>query len=388
MNSYVGVGPAGLALLALAPAIVTFFVFYHRRFLGVRRGWLFALGALIAAGGVVVLRLRDLQVLRIRGTGAEWHHGKDRPEVILAVACSGLLVVFAVPLIVRLHSKWVGRNLTDDEKLPTVQGVRAWLGGGNVALALLVSLCAWLGHGYSLWGVLALCTGLVLAYPVFNILASGAEPAPAAAPPDLSSERQRVLRLLEEGKIAADEGAELLSALGQSAAPPPDAAAGHAMATGRKMALVGAGVVLVSFFLPWFSVNVGQEMARLPNTFQFEATAPDWVSSPRLPTPRLRVTTGTVHVSGADVRYGLGWTALIAAVGVAVLPYVATSAKRRTQQVISFVALGLGGVILLYLLIQGMRYVSIGLIGAIGGYVLELVGIGTGRRAPQHTAET
>lgn len=90
-------------------------------------------------------------------------------------------------------------------------------------------------------------------------------------------------------------------------------------------------------------------------------------------------------MTGADAKDGLGWIALILAIGVAVLPYVAANVKRHTQQIISFCGLAAGGMILLYLLIQGMRYVSIGLIVVIGGYILEFIGIETDRRGQAPT---
>ena len=154
---------------------------------------------------------------------------------LTAVLCAGLTAVFAVPLAIRLYGKCVGGHLSDREKLPSAEGVRAWLCAGNIIPALLIALCAWLGYDYSFWGVLALTLGLVLAYPIFNMLSHPAAPQQAPSPgPDLSPERERVLRMLEEGKITAEEGAELLSALGESAAPPPLAASSTASPTRQR----------------------------------------------------------------------------------------------------------------------------------------------------------
>ncbi len=45
-------------------------------------------------------------------------------------------------------------------------------------------------------------------------------PPPVQESEGPSAEREKILELLEQGKITADEGAELLNALGQSVPPP------------------------------------------------------------------------------------------------------------------------------------------------------------------------
>ena len=118
-----------------------------------------------------------------------------------------LLPLLALPLAVRLYRKWIGGNLTEAEKLPGIDGVRAWLGVGNVICAALIPICVWQVFDYSPFGLMALTFGLLLAYPLFNMASHQTQPAPACSTEDLSSEREKVLQLLESGKISDVESA-------------------------------------------------------------------------------------------------------------------------------------------------------------------------------------
>lgn len=360
-----------LLVLSLAPAY-----FYRPKFIGKGGLGFFLLGLVLAVVAVVV-RCNDLGVLDGR-IPVEFRDG-GKPQLVLSVAMAGLTAMLIVPLLIRMYRKWTGTLLTDRERLAGVEGVRAWLGGGNLVLAAMIALAGWVGLGYSFWAILALAVGLLLAYPVFNLIARPDRPQPAAAqaPVDLSGQRERVLKLLEDGKITAEEGAELLNALADSARPSQPGP--HVTTTkGRKLALVGAAAVLVGFFLPWFSVNLGQEMSRLSAMQRPLSGLPSLNGSgaPQMPV-EIR---GTHSVSGGDVKNGLGWIVLLLAVAAAVMPYVAAGVKPQLAWTLSLVGLAGGGVILLYLLTQGMRYVSVGLIVALAGYVLEFMGVGMDRR--------
>lgn len=69
---------------------------------------------------------------------------------------------------------------------------------------------------------------------------------------DLHAERLRVLKMMEEGKVSAEECAELLEALDVPAPPPPRR---KGMTPARVWAAVGAGLVFVGFLLPWFWIG-------------------------------------------------------------------------------------------------------------------------------------
>ena len=251
-----GVLLAGMLVLVLVAGR-----FYRRKFIGTGPGWLICLGAVLASVAITALRTQMIQ-----------SNGKlsDRAllsqfEARLWVLCGGLMVLFAVPFVLRLYNKWFGDNLTDAERLANKEGVRAWLNFGNLFLALLISLCGWQGFDYSFWAVLILTLGAVVAYPVFNIIgqSGGSVPVgPVLTQTDLSklaNDRERVLQLLEEGKINAEECAELLIAIGDSVPVSHRAVKNPSMTKGRKTAIVGALLVLAGFCLPWFSINSGKD---------------------------------------------------------------------------------------------------------------------------------
>ncbi|GAG52420.1 unnamed protein product, partial [marine sediment metagenome] len=145
------IGEMVLLAIAVAAAVVLTLFLYRRRFLGT--GWAGPLGcaAWLCAAAVTTDRLGMLT-----GRRNIW---QSSLQSIMRELCAGLLIVFAVPFVVRLFGKWLGKSIDDLEKAPGAQGVRAWLSGPNVLLAVAISLCAWQGwahSAYSFWGVLAI----------------------------------------------------------------------------------------------------------------------------------------------------------------------------------------------------------------------------------------
>jgi hypothetical protein len=260
-----------------------------------------------------------------------------------------------------------------------------------------VALCAWLGYDYSFLGVLVLCLVAILAYPVIKMVASppgaSAAPAPGVASEALAGDRQRVLRLLEEGKISVDESAELLSALGEGARPATPLPA-PAMTVGRRVVLAGAGMLLISFFLPWLHINVGAEMDHMRQ--QMSQTMPSMPGGPPMGMPDSAPVFGTTaHVPvgfefdttlyADDIGHGLGWIVLLLGLGGAVLPYVATTLSAHALRTTTFLALAAGAIIVVYLLTKYLgaspRFIGIGLVLALIGYALELIGAAQEYRA-------
>ena len=90
--------------------------------------------------------------------------------------------------------------------------------------------------------------------------------------------------------------------------------------------------------------------------------------------PRLNMDTGTTNIAGGDVGYGLGWIVLLLGLGVAVLPYIAANLDPGTLRKAGLVGLGIGTLILLYLLSDLIRYVNIGIFLVLAGDVLEFIG--------------
>jgi hypothetical protein len=207
-------------------------------------------------------------------------------------------------------------------------------------------------------GLLAL-----LAFPAMHS-ASLYLQAPPLPPESSAPERQRVLNMLDSGKITASECAELLSALNFSEKP---RAANAVAAPARKLALIGAVLLLIGFFLPWFSINAQAEASRLAEGLPIPPTwTQHFISN--------GMTLGTIRIAGGDIQHGLGWLVLILGVAAAALPYLAGNLQEQTRQRAVLAGLGVGAVILLYLMSENLRFVSIGIFLAVIGYGLQLAG--------------
>ena len=357
-----------LAATFLAAVIVGFIIFGTsriRRFLDVSRGHAFLIFILSLIAGFLTGLLRYLP-LESAVRRSEYVAGFGRVPAwtpILTILASGLLVAVAIPFVDKLYLKWIGGRLTDAEKAPGVEGVRAWLRGGNLFVAALLALCAWLGFGYSFWSVLALTLMALMIYPLMNMTATT---APKSTEPTLSQERERVLKMLDEGKITAAESAELLNALAVS--QPPRTPQTQGLTSQRKMVLAGLGILLIGFFLPWFSYNPGQEMNRVVTEMQGR------VGNIPFESPFASLKTGSVSIAGGDIRYGLGWLVLLVGIAIATLPYVAGNLSQRDRFRVTIAGLAMGAIVLIYLLTQNMRFVSVGILLALAGYALQLMG--------------
>lgn len=333
---------------------------FYRRYTGLNR-WQSALLCLLAAGVPIAFLLVFPAFNRNHST-------PDAKPVICAI----FLSLLAVPFAVRLYRKWIGGQLTDSEKLPGMDGVRAWLTPGNLICATLIPICAWQVFQVSLPAMFMLTFGLLLAYPAFNLASAVPQTAPAGPTVDLSGEREKVLQLLEAGKITADESAELLNALGQSIPRRPQPLSEADLSPQRKIVLLGAALLLVGFFLPWFNINPGQMLHEA--TVQMQQMMNGMVPGNAMPQMNVPTTNGTIKVHAGDVAHGLGWWILTLGIGAAVLPFFATTLKAGMQKKVILAALAVGAFLLVYLLSDTLRYVSVGVMLALAGYALEIVG--------------
>jgi hypothetical protein len=152
----------------------------------------------------------------------------------------------------------------------------------------------------------------------------------------------------------------------------------------QRLMLIGAALVALGFFLPWFVINPGQEASRLMGQMKFNMHIPggDDFSMDgstagnglQMSPGGLQFHTGSVSYSGGDIQRGLGWATLALALAAALIPYVATTLDAATARTVRFLCLGLGALIVLYLLTQNLRFVGIGLIIAFAGYAVEIAG--------------
>ena len=359
------------ALLMATLAVVGILVgsTIYRRYTGLTRGQSALLWLLAVALAIVLVASPMFDWLMSHQRGSR---GIDE-QPIFQTFCATLLLLTAVPFVTRLYRKWIGGHLTEAEKLPGIDGVRAWLSVGNIICAALIPICVWQVFSYSPFAIAALTFGLLLAYPLLNMASHQTQPAPISPAEDLSSEREKVLQLLEAGKISAVESADLLNALGHSATPPSKPAA--EINPQRKTVLLGAALLLIGFFLPWFTINTGEEMNRVFSQFQqnMNQQMPNMPMNGNVPINFPQINS-TVRVSGGDIGHGLGWWILLLGIGAAVLPFFATTLEAAMQKKIILAALGIGAILLIYTLSDAIRFVSFGILLVLAGYVLELVG--------------
>jgi hypothetical protein len=331
----------------------------HRRYTGLKL-WQSALLCMLAAG--LGIALAAIVAKRFHYDGSV-----SRDAEPFVIGCAVLLPLLAVPFVIRLYLKWIGGHLTDAEKLPGIDGVRAWLGVGNVICAGLIPICVWQVFGYSPIGIWALTFGLLLAYPLLNMASDSAQPATAVPAEDLSKEREKVLQLLEAGKISPVESAELLNALAHSA-PPPAPKPASELNPQRKLVLIGAAILLLGFFLPWFAINPHTMMNAMDAVVQ---SMGGMIPANVMP---LHLDDGTVQIHAGDLAHGLGWWILALGIVAAVLPFFATTLEAVMQKKIILAALGVGAILLIYILSEAFEYVSFGILLVLAGYGLEMVG--------------
>ncbi len=308
-------------------------------------------------------------------------HGRQELDYTIMLASGYLLVPAVALLAAKLYTRWIGGQFTAEEKLPGADGVRAWLRGGNLVVAAMIPLFAWLGYGWSFPVVLIVTLGTLLAYPLLNF----SHPAPAASPeapkpPGTSAERERILKMVEDGKITPADSATLLASLGSA---PHAIAPGVAMTPARKLVCAGASLVVVGFFLPWHSFNAGDDLkdglARAA-PFMNEAAGQLGKMMPEasglLPGGAMpfSLNTPSVHEGGGAMPHGLGWIALVLAVAAAVLPLLTPTMAKQTQHTLAFLALGAGAFAVIYLLTQDVRHAGAGMMLALAGYALEFAG--------------
>jgi hypothetical protein len=331
--------------------------------------------SLVVAGGAAMYRHEKLDELRRAGLSGLAGSPGDR--AIMAV-CTGVFILLTSAFAIRLYRKWLDGDLTESERASGTIGLRAWLSPANLFMAALISLAAWQGLGWPILLVLVVTGGALLAWPALHATKAAPPalmqmPGDSARAQDSSREREKVLSLLESGKISAEESSELLQALAASA---PLAGLQPVPAGSRSaLALAGAALVLIGFFLPWFSFSPSEKMASMLQEIHGSMAAPMLEMSKSMPMQ-------SVRVRGGDIANGLGWIVLVLALTSALLPHLAPNLERASLRTFRILTLAGGGIILLYLLSQDPSSISIGLILALIGYGCAGVALWREEHAP------
>jgi hypothetical protein len=320
-----------------------------------------------------------------------WRYMGSNGHGLFDLAFLMIAANLAVALVVKLYFAIFLDQLSPQEKTPGIVGFRAWFSPAKVLAVVTVAACAAFALDCDYLGVTVAGLAMLLAYPLFNTVLNRSIESVQASTSSLkgpSEERERVLALVEAGKITAEDGAELLTALAQSQAASSSGAG--AMSGPRRLMLVGAAITLVGFFLPWFTVNLNQMLHEAMSGLQ--QNMPQFPGNPQpnmtlSPPPNIQFN-GTpaavqnvtqIEVRGGDVQHGLGWIILAASFCSACLPFFWTPLPGNTHQMRKaiFAALGAGSILVLYVLsgsINPATSIESGFVLAIVGYVVLWVG--------------
>jgi hypothetical protein len=305
-------------------------------------------------------------------------------RTMLLVFCSCLTATLGVGLLVKVYRAVILDKVSPPERLTGFMGVRAWLRPVNAITVVALAIAADEAFGWDFFGVLLAGACLLVIYPLVGSLQNSVSQE-SKAPEPAPEERQRVLALVEAGKISADDASELLAALAQSQTA--SAESRPAMSPARRLMMLGAVVVLVGFFLPWFTISWHSIMSAMSNEVQQAMPqAPEGFGAPgapgmppmNFPQPQ-QDAVNLMTLRGGDVRTGLGWIALAGAVLAALLPFLWSNRPGdvRMMRNVTFAALGVATVGLLYLLSNSFNAVTTiqaGFVITLVGYVILWIG--------------
>jgi len=368
--------PQGLLFSAVLAAVAAFPIFlFGRRSLGFKAGKASLFTVVTLLGSIGAFLYEMVQFMHLRNSGGEqW--GNRNSESLLTVACSAsILVLTGLPLLLKFYKVWICGEMTEHERAPGGVGLRAWFSPAKLCLAFLFSIAAANLFDCTFLETFGLTLLALGAYPLINTLNS-ANTSTSETHTTMNTEREKILAMVESNKITAEEGVELLNALGAGGQPWGSSARGSASRPQiRAVAIIGGALVLVGFFLPWFVINLNQAMqnigGQIGNKFQsqgfpFGNAAQNLMGSIGASLPQV-----TVTVTGGDVPHGLGWAILLLGVAVALLPLLAAQIQADIQQRIELLALAIGACLLIYLAADDWRYINIGFILVAAGYLIQ-----------------
>ena len=163
-------------------------------------------------------------------------------------------------------------------------------------------------------------------------------------------ERARILRMVEESKITAEEGSDLLEAMGKSSA-----LQGQDRFSRLDMVILcGVALVVMGFFLPWVHVNI-TEISRI---FRM----PDML--------------GIKSAYQAGFNSALGWTIFAIAI-VSIIPVFVTPKSLLYKISIFHLFITLVGLLLVLItLLRAGNHLGVGIIICAMGFTIELIASG------------
>jgi hypothetical protein len=160
-----------------------------------------------------------------------------------------------------------------------------------------------------------------------------------------TAERDRILKMVEEGKINTEEGTELLDAMGRSSAMRGE----EKFSKVDMVMLIGVALVVLGFFLPWVYIR----MQQVPGPFG--------------------------QMTGYQAGYhtgAIGWAVLIIVIASAIPIFVTPKDFLYKISMMQIFLILIGAVLIISLLMRAGTQLGAGLIFCIIGFVVELFGCG------------
>jgi hypothetical protein len=148
-----------------------------------------------------------------------------------------------------------------------------------------------------------------------------------------TAERDRIIKMVEEGKINTEEGTELLDAMGRSSALRGEEKFGRV----DMIMLMGAALVVLGFFLPWVHLSHG------------------------------------IYQSGPNVG-DIGWAVLISCIASVIPIFVTPKNFLYKISMLQIFLILIGTVLVISLLVRAGTHLGAGLIFCLIGFVVELFG--------------
>ncbi|MHC4543792.1 MAG: hypothetical protein ACYTDW_04320 [Planctomycetota bacterium] len=162
---------------------------------------------------------------------------------------------------------------------------------------------------------------------------------------DNAAERDKILKMMEEGKINTQEGTELLDAIGRSSAMRGE----EKFSRVDMVMLIGVALVVLGFFLPWVYIRMGE----MPGPFG--------------------------RVSGYQAGYhagAMGWAVLIIVIASAIPIFITPKNFLYKISMLQIFLILIGTILVISILVQAGGKLGPGLIFCLVGFVVELFGSG------------
>lgn len=160
-----------------------------------------------------------------------------------------------------------------------------------------------------------------------------------------TAERDRILKMVEDGKINTEEGTELLDAMGRSSALRGE----EKFSRVDMVMLICVAFVVLGFFLPWVYIR----MQKVPGPFgQF-----------------------TGYQAGYHAG-AMGWAVLIIAIASAIPIFITPKSFLYKISMLQIFLILIGTILVISILLQAGGRLGTGLIFCLVGFVVELFGSG------------